>query len=103
MPKITLEQWLVFKTIVDEGSFAAAAERLNKRQSGVSYAMEQMANQLPTPVLTLQGRKATLTPAGEVLYRHAEHLIQQAQAIVALSNHVVCQFHIANSHALGIP
>ena len=86
MPKITLEQWLVFKTIVDEGSFAAAAERLNKSQSGVSYAMQQMANQLPTPVLTLQGRKATLTPAGEVLYRHAEHLIQQAQAIEALAH-----------------
>ena len=32
-PRITLEQWLTFKTVVDAGSYALAAETLNKSQS----------------------------------------------------------------------
>ena len=83
--KISLEQWHVFKTIVDEGSFAAAAETLNKSQSGISYAMQQMAQQLPSPVFEQQGRKATLTIAGQTLYRHATALLQQAQAMENLA------------------
>jgi DNA-binding transcriptional LysR family regulator len=77
--KISLEQWQIFKTIVDEGSFAAAAESLNKSQSGISYAMQQMAMQLPVPVFNQQGRKAELTELGKTLYRHAETLLKQAQ------------------------
>lgn len=83
--KITLEQWQIFKTIVDEGSFAAAADVMNKSQSGISYAMTQMADQLPAPVFEQQGRKATLTPAGQTLYRHAASLVKQAQNIEALA------------------
>ena len=79
-PKITLEQWLAFVAVVDEGSFARAAERLHKSQSAVSYAIARLNEQLPTPALTLEGRRAALTPAGEVLYRHAEELIRRAQA-----------------------
>lgn len=86
MLKISLEQWQVFKSIVDEGSFASAADALNKSQSAISYSMQQMASQLATPVLTQQGRKAVLTPAGEVLYRHANHLLKQAQDMEALAN-----------------
>ncbi|MDZ7923668.1 MAG: LysR family transcriptional regulator, partial [Marinagarivorans sp.] len=49
MLKISLEQWQVFKSIVDEGSFASAADALNKSQSAISYSMQQMASQLATP------------------------------------------------------
>ncbi len=83
--KISLEQWQTFKTIVDEGSFAAAAEALNKSQSGISYAIQQMTQQLPAPVFEQQGRKATLTEAGQTLYRHAVTLLQQAQAMEDLA------------------
>lgn len=77
-PRISLEQWLAFKAVVDEGSYAAAAEALNKSQSSVSYAIQRLNEQLPSPVLRLHGRKAELTDIGEVLYRHAEQLLQQA-------------------------
>ena len=36
-PRVSLEQWSVFRAVVDEGSFAKAAERLNKSQSSISY------------------------------------------------------------------
>ena len=47
--------------------------------------MQQMAQQLPSPVFEQQGRKATLTIAGQTLYRHATALLQQAQAMENLA------------------
>lgn len=77
-PKASLEQWLVFKTVVDEGSYAAAAETLNKSQSSISYILGRLNDMLPAPVLELRGRKAELTEAGQVLYRQAAALLEQA-------------------------
>lgn len=78
-PRISLEQWASFKAVVDEGSFALAAEALNKSQSSISYAIARLNQQLPRPVLTLEGRKAVMTEEGKVLYRRAACLLQQAE------------------------
>ncbi|MGJ8688910.1 MAG: LysR family transcriptional regulator [Gammaproteobacteria bacterium] len=77
-PKISLEQWASFKAVVDEGSFAMAAEALNKSQSSISYAIARLNEQLPRPVLSIAGRKAELTEDGKVLYRRASQLLAQA-------------------------
>jgi DNA-binding transcriptional LysR family regulator len=76
--KISLEQWEAFVTVVNEGSFARAAEALNKSQSSVSYTIAQMEQRLPTPVFRQQGRKAELTEAGKVLFRQAQGLLTRA-------------------------
>lgn len=83
LPRISLEQWAAFKAVIDYGSFASAAEALNKSQSAVSYSIAKMEQQLPTPALTQQGRKAVLTEAGQVLYRQATNLLNQAHAVEA--------------------
>ncbi|WP_250656922.1 LysR family transcriptional regulator [Alkalimarinus coralli] len=80
-PRISLEQWAAFKAVVDEGSFAKAAEILNKSQSSVSYTISKMEELLPTPVLEQQGRKAVLTEAGRVLYRKATNLLKEADNV----------------------
>ncbi|GFZ75823.1 LysR family transcriptional regulator [Pseudohongiella nitratireducens] len=77
-PRITLDQWAAFQAVVEEGSFAGAAERLNKSQSSISYAVAKLNEQLPAPVLQLQGRKAVLTDEGHVMYRRATLLLNQA-------------------------
>lgn len=77
-PRITLDQWAAFQAVVEEGSFAGAAERLNKSQSSISYAVAKLNEQLPAPVLQLQGRKAVLTDEGQVMYRRATLLLKQA-------------------------
>ena len=77
-PRITLDQWAAFQAVVEEGSFAGAAERLNKSQSSISYAVAKLNDQLPAPVLQLQGRKAVLTDEGQVMYRRATLLLKQA-------------------------
>jgi len=81
IPKISLEQWAVFRAVVDEGSFALAAERLNKSQSGVSYAIAKLEARLPSPAFEIKGRKAELTDLGAYLYRQATTLLDQAHAI----------------------
>ena len=80
-PRISLEQCACFKAVVDEGSFAKAAEVLNKSQSSVSYTIGKMEELLPTPVLEQQGRKAVLTESGKVLYRKATSLLKEADNV----------------------
>lgn len=78
---ITLEQWATLIAVVDTGSFALAAEALSKSQSSVSYIIARLNEQLPSPALKLQGRKAVLTEEGKVLYRRARQLLLHAQQI----------------------
>ena len=78
IPHISLDQWLAFKTVVERGSYAAAAEALNKSQSAISYTLQRLNDQLPDPVLRQSGRRAVLTETGEVMLRHAEQLLAQA-------------------------
>lgn len=91
-PRVSLEQWLTFKTVVDSGSYAMAAEVLNKSQSSISYAIARLNEQLPQPVLVLEGRKAVMTDAGQVLYRHAEHLLNQASQAEAVASSLALGF-----------
>ena len=81
IPKITLEQWAAFKAVVDAGSFAKAAETLNKSQSTVSYSLARMEERLPQPVFEQAGRKAEVTEFGRAMYRHACHLLDHANQI----------------------
>jgi DNA-binding transcriptional LysR family regulator len=92
IPRVSLEQWLTFKTVVDRGSYALAAEALNKSQSSISYAISRLNDQLPSPVLMLEGRKAVLTDAGEVLYRYAEQLLEQACEAEAVATSLAMGF-----------
>lgn len=79
--KVTLEQWRALLAVVDAGGYARAAELLNKSQSSVSYAIAQLESALDLKVFQLQGRKAVVTPAGELLYRRAKLLLEQADRL----------------------
>lgn len=101
-PRIPLEYWTAFKAVVDCGSYALAAEALNKSQSSVSYAIARLNEQLPRPVLALKGRRAELTEAGEVLYRHASQLIGQARTMEDLARSMEAEFEAEVTIALDI-
>lgn len=90
--KVTLEQWRALLAVIDAGGYAKAAEQLNKSQSAVSYAIAQLESALGVKVFNLQGRKAVATPGGELLYRRAKLLLEQAERLemsaTCLSVHV---------------
>lgn len=89
--RISLDQWQAFIAVVDAGGFAQAAERLNKSQSTVSYAVRQIEERLAVKLFTIDGRKAVLTPYGQVMHRRGRALLDEAQRLE----------RIATSMALG--
>lgn len=75
-PGTTLEQWLVLQTVVEEGSYVRAAERLSRSQSSVSYALASLQDRLGIEILEIVGRKAALTEAGRLMLAQALPLIE---------------------------
>jgi len=80
-PRITLEQWQALVAVVDAGGYAQAAERLHKSQSSVTYLVQKLESLLDVKVFEIKGRKAVLTPAGQLLYRRARVLLDEALGI----------------------
>nr|WP_298140980.1 LysR family transcriptional regulator [uncultured Pseudomonas sp.] len=87
-PRVTLDQWRTLQAVVDQGGFAQAAEILHRSQSSVSYTVARMQEQLGVPLLRIDGRKAVLTEAGEVLLRRSRQLVKQASQLEDLAHHM---------------
>lgn len=77
-PKTSLEQWQCLLAVVDQGSYARAAETLHKSQSSVSYAIQKLEQRLGIPIFTIRGRKAELTATGRQLYHRSRALLDEA-------------------------
>ena len=79
--RISLEQWRSLLAVVDAGGYAQAAGALHKSQSSVTYAVQKIEALLGVKAFEVIGRKAQLTPTGEVLYRRAKSLLEEAVAL----------------------
>ena len=79
--RITLEQWQALVAVVDAGGYAHAAERLHKSQSSVTYLVQKLQSVLGVKAFEIKGRKAALTPSGELLYRRARVLLDEAASL----------------------
>ncbi len=77
-PKISLDHWNVLVSVVESGGYAKAAERIHKSQSTLTYAIKKLESLLGVKVFELRGRKAVLTPTGNLLYRRGKTLIEEA-------------------------
>ena len=77
-PKITLDQWSALVAVVEAGGYAQASARLHRTQSTVTYTIKKLEDLLGVKVFELQGRKAVLTPIGQVLYRRGKSLLEEA-------------------------
>ncbi|CBL43738.1 Transcriptional regulator, LysR family [gamma proteobacterium HdN1] len=97
--EISLDQWQTLVTIVDQGGYAKAAEHLGKSQSAISYAIQKLESSLELQVFRIEGRRAVLTPAGELLYQRAVRLVGAAHALEntarQLSQHWQAQISLA--------
>ena len=78
MSKLTLEAIELVDAIDRHGSFAAAAERLHKVPSTVSYAINKLEEQLGLAVFTRNGPRVSLTPAGLELVKEGRWLLNAA-------------------------
>lgn len=80
-PRISIEQWRALMAVVEAGGYAQAAERMHKSQSSITYAVKKLESLLDVTVFEIQGRKAVLTPTGELLYRRARALLEEASGL----------------------
>ncbi|HYH42946.1 MAG TPA: LysR family transcriptional regulator [Burkholderiales bacterium] len=87
-PRITLDQWQTLVAVVEAGSHAKAAEVLHKTQSTVTYAVQKIESLLGVKAFEIQGRKAVLTPTGQLLYRRARVLLEEAAATESAARQV---------------
>jgi DNA-binding transcriptional LysR family regulator len=78
---VALEQWRALRAVVDAGGYAQAAETLHKSQSAVTYAVQKLERALGIKVFELKGRKAALTTVGQLLYRRAGALLEDAATL----------------------
>lgn len=99
VPQIALDHWRALIAVVDAGGYAQAAQALFKSQSAVTYAVQKIESQLSLKVFEIQGRKAVLTPTGQMLYRRALALVGEAgdleQAAHRLSAGWEAEIHLA--------
>ena len=85
-PRVSLEQWRTLQAVVEQGGFAQAANYLHRSQSAVSYAVQRLQDNLGVPVMRLEGRRAVLTEAGEVVLRRARQLLRDADTLEKLAH-----------------
>jgi DNA-binding transcriptional LysR family regulator len=77
----TLDQWEVLQAVVQMGSFAAAAVKLNRSQSTISYAISRLQEQFDAPLLEIKGRRAQLTETGKAMLAEVEPLLTGFRAM----------------------
>lgn len=80
-PRISLGQWRALVAVVEAGGYGPAAEQLHKAQSTVSYSVQTIERLLDVKLFEMHGRRGRLTPAGQVLYRRARALLDEALAL----------------------
>ncbi|MDX1803350.1 MAG: LysR family transcriptional regulator [Alcanivorax sp.] len=72
----------VFLTLVEAGSFTAAADRLGVNKSKVSLTIKRLESALGVTLFTRTTRQVQLTQAGEHFYQGCQPLLQSLQALV---------------------
>jgi len=80
----TLDQLEVLEAIDRFGGFAAAAKRLHRATSAVSYAVKSLEGALGVSLFERSGRGAKLTPAGRVVLEGARDVLERSRRLERL-------------------
>ncbi len=78
MTQVSLDQWRALVAVVDAGSYAAAAQRIHRSQSAVTYSVQKLESTLSVRVFERSGRRSVLTPTGHRLVERARALLEEA-------------------------
>jgi DNA-binding transcriptional LysR family regulator len=73
-----VEHLTAFVAVIENGGFTAAARKLNRAVSSVSYSIAQIEAHCGFPLLHRAGRRPELTERGRALYAEARAVIDSA-------------------------
>lgn len=82
MSAISLELIEILDAIDRRGTFAAAAEELNRVPSALSYTIQKYEEQLQLRLFVRQGRRAAFTPEGALMLARGRELLHSANLVV---------------------
>ncbi len=82
---MTLDQLIVFKEIIESGSFRAAGQKLNRAQSAISYAIRHLEDHLGQALFDRDQYRPQLTDAGRTLYRKVTEVLREHDELEALA------------------
>ena len=85
---ITIEALKVLDVIDRRGSYAAAAEELDKVPSALSYVVQKLEEQLEVTLFQKQGRRAVLTPAGRYLLEQGRELLNSVERLAEQTQNI---------------
>jgi LysR family transcriptional regulator, salicylic acid-responsive activator of bsdBCD len=77
-----LKQFGYFVAIAEEGSISAAAKKLHISQPPLSHQLKLMENELGVKLVERGARRVTLTDAGIILYKRANHILELTDAAI---------------------
>jgi DNA-binding transcriptional LysR family regulator len=75
-----LRQLEIFLKVVELGSFSKAGEAVHLAQASVSERIATLENMVGAKLLDRLGRRVSPTKAGELLYQHAQRLLEMKRA-----------------------
>ncbi len=78
-----LKKLAVFASVVEHGSFTAAAEVLGTAQPWISVQVQQLEQSLGVPLLAREARAMKLTPEGEAIYPMAREMLATLTDVIA--------------------
>ncbi|KVH55972.1 LysR family transcriptional regulator [Burkholderia sp. MSMB1072] len=79
---VSLDRFVVFRAVVEAGSFTAAAITLNQARAAVSFNIKQLEAELGVTLLTRTTRRVELTDAGERFYRRCLRVLDEAEGAI---------------------
>jgi DNA-binding transcriptional LysR family regulator len=85
---IPLEALQLLDAIDRRGSFAKAADELNKAPSALSYGVTKLEDQLGLSIFVRQGRRSVLTPAGRVVLEEGRAILGAAARLAERAKEV---------------
>ncbi|MBC3616335.1 MULTISPECIES: LysR family transcriptional regulator [Vibrio] len=79
---ITLEALHILDAIERRGSFAAAANELNRAPSSLSYQIQKLEQDLDMMIFDRSGHKASFTDAGRLILERGRTILSAAEKLV---------------------
>src|SRR5580704_321082 len=86
---VTLDQLHAFVSVVEEGSFSAAARKLKRVQSAISTSMANLENQLGVPIWDRTTKVAKLTDQGKAVLGSARRVLAEVDGLRRLTSGMV--------------
>ncbi|WP_448564780.1 LysR family transcriptional regulator [Thalassotalea ganghwensis] len=84
MLRISLEQWRMFRAVVEAGGFNQAAAKVHKSQSSIHNAVSKIESTLDIKLFNIEGRRTQLTETGKLLLKRANFLLDEAAKVEAV-------------------